>query len=250
VTNNFLIQSHRGAGEENTLASFETAWELGCVPEADLRTTVDGVIVAFHDAEIGHRKVSQITLDELRRLSANVPRIDEVFEKMRGHPDQQLYLDIKTVMLEQLAASVRDHHLERQIIFTSTHYELIRDWRHLMPQSQTLLWIGGSEEALVQRFEALHETDFADITQLQIHVHLKTPAAEIRRESVDPFAESDAFISKCSEEVRKRGVLFQALPYGGSTPAIYLKLLDLGVMSFATDYTSIALAAVREFYHA
>src|SRR3954468_7135924 len=48
----FIIQSHRGAGElaeENTLAAFELGWKLGTYPEADIRTTKDGVIVAFHD---------------------------------------------------------------------------------------------------------------------------------------------------------------------------------------------------------
>jgi glycerophosphoryl diester phosphodiesterase len=48
----FIIQSHRGAGElapENTIEAFELGWKLGTYPEADVRTTKDGVIVAFHD---------------------------------------------------------------------------------------------------------------------------------------------------------------------------------------------------------
>jgi glycerophosphoryl diester phosphodiesterase len=48
----FVIQAHRGAGvlaPENTVAAFELGWKLNCVPEADVRTTKDGVIVAFHD---------------------------------------------------------------------------------------------------------------------------------------------------------------------------------------------------------
>src|SRR5829696_3434158 len=48
----FIVQAHRGAGvlaPENTLAAFELGWKLNCVPEADVRTTSDGVIVAFHD---------------------------------------------------------------------------------------------------------------------------------------------------------------------------------------------------------
>src|SRR5437762_9375969 len=52
--NQFIIQAHRGAGElapENTLEAFELGWKLGCVAEADLRTTSDGVIVAFHDED-------------------------------------------------------------------------------------------------------------------------------------------------------------------------------------------------------
>src|SRR5438045_3241939 len=47
-----IIQSHRGAGElaeENTLEAFELGWTMGTYPEADLRTTSDGVMLAFHD---------------------------------------------------------------------------------------------------------------------------------------------------------------------------------------------------------
>ena len=47
-----LVQSHRGGGAitpENTIESFIASWALGVVPEADLRTTRDRVIVAFHD---------------------------------------------------------------------------------------------------------------------------------------------------------------------------------------------------------
>ncbi|MEY3895224.1 MAG: Glycerophosphoryl diester phosphodiesterase, partial [Verrucomicrobiota bacterium] len=42
--NDFVIQSHRGAGElvpENTIEAFELGWKLGTYPEADLRTTKD-----------------------------------------------------------------------------------------------------------------------------------------------------------------------------------------------------------------
>jgi len=47
-----IVQSHRGAGNlmaENSVEAFDLAWNLGTLPEADLRTTRDGVIVAFHD---------------------------------------------------------------------------------------------------------------------------------------------------------------------------------------------------------
>lgn len=47
------FQAHRGALDErpeNTLPAIEHAWGLpGAVPEVDLRTTKDGVIVCIHD---------------------------------------------------------------------------------------------------------------------------------------------------------------------------------------------------------
>src|SRR5262245_15986441 len=78
----FVIQSHRGAGflaEENTMEAFELGWKMGTVPESDLRTTKDGVIVAFHDdnfarvvkgadAELQKKGVKDLTLAELLKL--------------------------------------------------------------------------------------------------------------------------------------------------------------------------------------
>ena len=57
-----------------------------------------------------------------------------------------LYLDIKSVKLDQLEKLVRQKGVEQQIIFTSEHPRLIRDWKKLVPKSHTLLWNRGTEE--------------------------------------------------------------------------------------------------------
>jgi hypothetical protein len=67
---------------------------------------------------------------------------------------------------------------------------------------------------------------------------------------VNPFAESDAFLIARGEELRKHGILFQTLPYGGSTPGVYAKLLDLGLMSFAVDHPDVTWEAVKTYYAA
>ncbi|MBN2356841.1 hypothetical protein JXO59_12065, partial [candidate division KSB1 bacterium] len=50
-------QAHRGGGAQdapdNTMAAFLYAWSLGGIPEADLRTTRDSVIICLHDATLG-----------------------------------------------------------------------------------------------------------------------------------------------------------------------------------------------------
>jgi glycerophosphoryl diester phosphodiesterase len=80
--NKVTVQSHRGAGvlsPENSIEAFEVAWSLGTVPEADLRTTRDRVIVAFHDndfkrilpnawPEIQKRGIQDLTWAEVREL--------------------------------------------------------------------------------------------------------------------------------------------------------------------------------------
>jgi glycerophosphoryl diester phosphodiesterase len=271
----FIVQAHRGAGElseENSLEAFQLGWKLNCIPESDVRATKDGVIVAFHDnnfarvvkdasPELAKKGVKDLTFDELLKLDIGsfkgdqfrgrrVPRLADVFALMTDHPKRRLYLDIKNVDLEKLADEVKKHRVEKQVIFASTKYDLHRAWRKLLPDAPTLLWMGGTEEALNKRFEELRATNFADVTQLQIHTHLPEGATTIDRDAVNPFKESDAFLRARGEELRKHGILYQTLPYGGSTPEVYGKLLDLGFMSFATDHPDVTWAAVKAYYEA
>ena len=103
----FIVQAHRAAGdlaEENTPHAFELGWSLGCVPEADIRQTSDGVIVPFHDAnfarvvkdvgpELAKKGVQDVTFAELRKLDVGswkgeefagrrVVRLQDVFAMM------------------------------------------------------------------------------------------------------------------------------------------------------------------------
>src|SRR4051794_15554350 len=208
----FIVQAHRGAGElaeENTLEAFQLGWKMGCIPESDLRTTKDGVIVAFHDEnfsrvvkgiseEMKKKGVKDVTFDELQKLDVgswrgeqfkgrHVSRMTEVFALMQGKPQRRLYLDIKNVDLEQLAREVKQHDVQKQVILASTKYPIIRQWKQLVPESDTLLWMGGAEAQLTARFEELRKTNFADVTQLQIHTHLVQDAEKITRDSVNPF---------------------------------------------------------------
>ncbi len=265
----FVIQSHRGAGElapENTLEAFRLGWKLGTVPESDLRTTKDGVIVAFHDATfkrvvkgassaLRKKGVTDVTFAELSKLDVgawrgeafvgrHVSRISEVFELMRGKPERRLYLDIKNVDLGQLAVEVRRHEVVGQVILATTDYALLRRWKDLVPESQTLHWMGGSEAALGKRLEILRAANFEGITQLQLHVRLNTNNA-----AAEPFDLSRAFLRSTGQELRRRGILYQALPWGVAEPRIYCQLLDLGVASFATDHPDVTLKAVRDYYN-
>jgi glycerophosphoryl diester phosphodiesterase len=267
------VQAHRGAGElaeENTLEAFELGWKMGCVAESDLRTTKDGIIVAFHDdnfsrvvknvpAELAKMGVRDATFEQLQKLDVgswrgeqfkgrHVSKMSDVFALMTGKPDRRLYLDIKNVDLSQLAGLVTEAKIESQVILASTKYPIIREWKKLVPQSQTLLWMGGTEDQLNKRFEELRTTNFADVTQLQIHIHIPRDVKDVKRDSVNPFAESDEFLIEKGKEVRAHGTLLQTLPYGGSTKEVYWKLLDLGFMSFATDHPDVTWDAVKAYY--
>ncbi len=82
-----LIIAHRGDSDrlpENTLAAFSGALEVGAdLVETDVQLTKDGHVVLMHDARVdrttsGTGRVADMTLAELRKLSAGYP---ERFDK-------------------------------------------------------------------------------------------------------------------------------------------------------------------------
>ncbi|MEA1949792.1 MAG: glycerophosphodiester phosphodiesterase family protein [Planctomycetota bacterium] len=264
----FVIQAHRGGGSrqpENTLETCHFAWRLGVVPEVDIRQTKDGVVVAFHDKnfkrlvkgaspELQKKSVETLAWNELKQLDVGAylgarfagrhpPKVSSIFAAMRGHPRRWLYLDIKKVALRKLADMVKEHDIEKQVIMASTHHKLIREWKKLVPRSQTLLWMGGSDASKVKRFEELEKADFEGITSLQIHVKNIDLDSETK-----PFTPSPRFLLSVGKTLRSRKITFQSLPWGCSEAKVYHKLMDLGVESFASDSPEVTLKAVRDYY--
>ncbi|RYZ77576.1 MAG: hypothetical protein EOP04_30950, partial [Proteobacteria bacterium] len=232
-------------------------WDLGTVPEADIRTTRDGIIVAFHDCnfvrveshlapELRNLGVESVSFDVLSQMDVGsahdglqvhrVVALHEAFLMLREQPEHQIYLDIKDVVLENLASLVTECKVENQVIFSSTNYSLHRAWKKLIPSSQTLLWMGGTESNLEERLQYLRATDFADVSQLQIHVSFNS------EEILPTFRPSEEFLRTTGEELRERNILFQVLPWKAKQPMIYHRLLKLGVQSFATDYPDLVLS--------
>jgi len=259
-----VVQSHRGAGNlmaENSAEAFELAWRLGTLPEADIRTTSDGVIVAFHDdnfkrillhadAAEQQRGIKDLTWDQTSRLDIGawkgpqfagqrVPRMSDVYKMLQGHPERRMYIDIKNIDMDQLARETVKARVTRQLILASTDYTVIRRWKALAPESSTLHWMGGTEEVLAGRIAALRKSNFADITQLQIHVRPKDGG----------ITPSPQFLVEVGKELRLHGILFQAFAYDASQPADFWRLLDLGVASFATDSPDLAMRSLREYYN-
>ena len=174
--------------------------------------------------------------------------MDEIFGLMSRHPERRIYLDIKNVHLPDLAALVKKHGVEKQVILAAPKHQTLLEWKSLVPQSDTLLWVGGTLEQITAKFKAAAETGFQGITQLQIHTHLSTGTTNIARDAKDPFAEPDSFLMDAGNQLRKHGVLYQTLTYGGASREIHWKLLDLGLMSFATDQPTMTKEAIAEYY--
>jgi glycerophosphoryl diester phosphodiesterase len=243
------------------------AWELGAVPEADLRTTRDGVIVAFHDhtfdrvvngvrSDLRERGVQDVTFRELCDLDVGTWRGDafagqrirsvaEIFGLMQGHPDRALYMDIKDVQFSRLANLVREFEVAEQVILAAPDERLLRQWKNLVPVGHTLLWTGilrtGDEASLRRYLERLRNEEFAGITQLQIHIEATLNSGHWH------FRPSLDLLRKAAGDLRSSGVLFQSLPWECADAAVYRALLEAGVQSFASDYPEVALSVLREW---
>lgn len=90
---------------------------------------------------------------------------------------------------------VHDHEM-RQAILARTHHDVIRQWQRLVPESDTPLWMGGTEEQLRKRLTELRAADFEGVTQLQVHVRLNTNNA------AEPFNFSRALLRARDEALR------------------------------------------------
>ena len=262
----FIIQTHRCAGAlgpENTLESCFFAWQLGTIPEVDVRTAADGVLVAFHDKNFERvvkdlpqafegKGIEDFSYEDLQELDVGVykgeyfegqriPQLSAIFHEMQMHPQYRLYLDIKDVSLQTLAALAMDYELGSRVILASTHYEMIQQWNELVPNAQTLLWMGGTEVQLRERMVSLKAEGFIGITQLQIHVR-----RDASDEDPNSFYPSPAFLREVANELASRGIVFQSLPWMADEQ-IYATLLSLGVNSFATDYPQRTTRAVSNY---
>ncbi|MDF9834174.1 glycerophosphoryl diester phosphodiesterase [Ereboglobus sp. PH5-5] len=284
----FVVQSHRGAGnlaEEGTLESFKLGWALGTIPESDIRATKDGVIVSFHDGSfkrlikdadpvLKKSSVEKSTWEFLQTLDVGawkgdsfrgrrVPKMSDIFAYMADNPDLRLYLDIKKVDFAVLAKLVKDAGVADRVILASRHPAHHIEWKKLVPESGTLLWMSAGEQEITKMIDELVASgDIKSITSMQLHVHPNRNGANYDRSTdggrdwkkipctddpSEPFNHTRSFIIRLGERLRSLGILYQSLPYM-SRDGVYAELMDLGVASFATDHPDVAMLEIRKYY--
>lgn len=245
------IPIHRGGGmhqPENTIEAFEYSWARNMVPEADIRTSKDGVIVIIHDdtvtrtapgapREIRVKRVSELTLAELKAVDVGafrghpgqqIPTLDEVFAVMAEDPRKFLHLDYKSIDLDVLSDMVKRHGVGKQVIFTTNSYDLIQEWRRRVPGSQTMIWMGGTQTEIDAILNTLRETDFRDI--YIVHMHYR-PAA-----GTEAFNMSDRFMLDVQAELSSKGIILQVQPWNIEDPLIYERLFSIGIHNVGTDF--------------
>ncbi|MBR2584423.1 MAG: hypothetical protein IKE64_03195 [Thermoguttaceae bacterium] len=263
------ITAHRGAGNlapENTLSALELSWSNGWVPETDIRTTKDGVLVMFHDGnfkrilpnapdELKNKGIADLTWEEVQQLDIGsfrgeqfkgqkVVSLADIVEALKVDRSRMIYIDIKNVDIAQLARETAE--VESQIIFTTWDYDLIHQWKKLAPKSEGFIWmgLGKGEDVVGPVIERLKAEHFADIDRMQIHVNFDdqlntTPGEEFLRETAD-------FI-----HTNYPNVEVQFMPWNVcDNKDCYKKLLDLGAAGFGSDRPDIAKEALCEYYDA
>ena len=262
-----VIMGHRGMGNEapeGTLESFRQAWALGVDPEADIRTTKDGVVVSFHDdnfarilpdapEEIKRLGVKDLTFAELQKLDVGAYMGEEfrgqrpvdmaaIIEELRKDPRRLIFCDLKNVDLEKFAEETEP--VWKQIVLTSSDYGALKLWKELAPTSKTRLWTPrawtDSPEAWNAGFQKIAEQKFTALDFVQTHVKLDERGS---------FTPSEETLRKTAAAARLAGVRFEVmtLTYGDKDFA-YAKILDFGASALSGDYPTATRGAVRKYY--
>lgn len=247
-----LWEAHRaGAGgyelPESCLAAFEYGWELGGRPEADVNVTSDGVMVSLHDSTLDRichdlpetlrgRNISEMTWQELQGVDIgwkdfpdqHVVSLEKLFSILRDHPDRHMVIDYKRVCIETLAEVINGYGVAKQITFASHDPALLREFKSHVPEARTKNWLGGSAEAIMEKFFSIKQEDFQGITEVQLHLNDKQN--DFWRYDLSP-----RFVAEALQITKNSDILLQVLPWKFERTDLFA-ILDLGVRSFAVDF--------------
>ncbi len=129
-----LIIGHRGAAglaRENSISSLQKATELGVdMVEMDLRQTLDGHIVAMHDASLlrthdDPRKVADLTLEQIQAIGIAehnpIPTLDEIL----AHANLDLNLELKVGGMEETVIS-KIKNFSHKVLVSSHHPTVVK----------------------------------------------------------------------------------------------------------------------------
>lgn len=247
------FQAHRGGLREvpeHTLETYRYAWSLGGLPEADIVTTQDDIVICLHDKTLARTTnapdtikdtdVAELTFAQIRQWDAGVyfgrrfagqkvPSLAEVFQELKAHPERQLYLDLKKLDLINLGALIEKYGVGRQILFAHNRQENLIRFGQIAPEVRTMLWIGGTPEEIRGKFQAALDSGFEGLNQVQLHLHNKP--AEQRIE----YLLGEVFLRDALELTQKAGIDLEVLPFEFDDASLY-RLLDLGIRWYATNY--------------
>lgn len=244
------FQAHRGGLREvpeNTLAAFHHAWDLGGVPEIDIRTTADNFVICLHDNTLKRTTnatdnadipVDQLSLAEVQEPDAGtwfnpkfagekVPELRSVLEILRDHPDYQVYLDLKAVDLRKLAALIQEYGVAKQIIFAHNTVATCQEMKAAVPGLRAGVWIGGTAKEIYTKFQKLSQDKFAGLDLVQLHLDASAYGPW-------PYALTEAQLYQALAATQAAGIPLEVLPFQVDCDDLEA-LISMGIRWFATD---------------
>lgn len=259
-----FFQCHRGGLNEvpeNTLVAMEHAWSTpGGVPETDLQTTRDGVMVCMHDrtperttdapAPWNEIFIDEVPLERVREWDAGVrfdakyagekvPTLDEIFAAMQGHPERQIYLDLKGVELDAVTAAIDQAGLREQVLFVHGSPVMCERLAKLWPGARVMTWISDPPEAAKKRFERMAEHDFHGLAQLQFHLHAVKTEPEIE------YGLDWDYLAECVKRLEAHHAVLQVRLFEFDAASLR-RLIDLGIHWYVTDEPKAFRVALDE----
>jgi glycerophosphoryl diester phosphodiesterase len=247
-----IHQAHRGGTlevPENTMAAFRHAWSLDAAAEVDIGTTLDKEIICIHDDTLARTTnatenqnvhISKLTFEEIRQWDAGswfseefagekVPSLEEVLKEMMTWENAKIYLDLKEVDLKQLAFLIKKYDAVERITFCHNKEENCRTMAEAVPGLRTMLWIGGSVEAIQKKFRAMAAEEFAGLDNVLLHLHKDKSVAD---RVVYPMP--DAFLLEALETTAAKKVNLEVMLFDFDCESVSA-LVDLGIRWYASD---------------
>jgi glycerophosphoryl diester phosphodiesterase len=256
------FQAHRGAvteAPENTLPAFRHAWRWrGAIPETDIRTTADGALICLHDATLARTTnapsplrdmpVSQLTLAEVRACDAgihfgaefagtSVPTFEELLAELTADANRYLYVEPKDADLSRLRRVADEFGCTERLILVNASQQALGEAAAIFPGAPTMTWCSGSPVEIAQRFEALAQTGFAHISQLQLHLRERSANADEDTEDGTGdvhYLLSDEFLRNAHRRLVAAGAELQLCPWVYTATSLR-RLLNIGVRWFVAD---------------
>ena len=235
---------------ENTLAALKHAWSVpGAVPEIDLRTTKDGVIICLHDTSLfkttnvdfenQNNNIKNINFDVIKILDAGthfnkkfkgekIPTLDQVLDLMYKGPNRFLYLDVKDADLKIIKLKLEELGLEERIIFCHGEQSMLKKLKRLFPQARTMTWLSGEPDEIKQEYENYKLTDFDGIDQLQFHLKTVPGGKEIK------YVIDDNYLQAALDHLNAFNVQLQVRPFEFN-PTSMRNLINIGIRWYVTD---------------
>lgn len=227
--------AHRGGtstAPENTLPSFERATELGYrYLETDVHLSADGVLVAFHDADLRrtcgvNATIAEMTVDQLRELRVDgrepIPLMADLLDCF---PDARFNIDCKSdAAAPALIDLVRERSLtDRVCIGSFSHARLVKI-RSIL--GSNLLTCMSPQEIARLRLTGEVSGAAKRVAQVPVRASSSWPG---RRVTVV----SDRFV----RSAHRRGVAVHVWTIDEA--AEMHRLLDLGVDGIMTDHPEV-----------